>query len=260
MNQAAPSGAAFLCPESFSAGAPEFCTPLSCEAEFFDKIEAFTLFFKLVCDNISGMADDGMDRNRAFEDLSYIRSVMNRVRRRNIIDGVYYMIWGLVIPVCAVTTWILGGLEIFEWIWLTWTAGCVLGAVCSFLVGWFRAKQAPPPEPGSPTALYYASWIAFGVTAAVALGVGWGSGMLTVPQGLFVLGMLLTCTYVVDAAFSGLVLLYVMAAGWLVTGVVSLFLPVRLASFFFGLATFVLEFIPGLFLTRIYRREVRGKV
>ena len=88
--------------------------------------------------------------------------------------------------------------------------------------------------------------------------VGWGFEKLTVPQVLFFFGLLLSVLYALDATFSGLRWMYLLSAGWLVTGTLAVFLPMATASLVFGFGTVRLELLPGLVLNRIYRRENNG--
>ena len=86
---------------------------------------------------------------------------------------------------------------------------------------------------------------------------GFGFGKVSIAQTLFILGLLLFIVFAFDATFSGIKWLYFIAAGWLIVGTVGLWLPLKY-SFLFGLASIPLELVPGLILTRIYRKECHG--
>ena len=52
-----------------------------------------------------------MDREQAVGEIEFIRKVMAEVRRRNTIDGIYYIIWGTIIPICTVVSWFQGAMD-----------------------------------------------------------------------------------------------------------------------------------------------------
>lgn len=199
-----------------------------------------------------------MNEERALSDLEYIRNVMHMVRRRNTIDGIYYVIWGLVIPLCTTATLILARTAYAQAIGFVWMAGMLIGVVSCFIAGWLRGKNRQPEAPGRELMMYYTTWILFAIVYVIVVIVGWGFGKLTVPQALFILGLLLGFVYALDATFSGLRWMYLLSAGWLVSGTIAVFLPMETASIVFGFGTVPLELLPGLVLNRIYRQDKNG--
>lgn len=199
-----------------------------------------------------------MDERQAINDLEYIRNIMREVRMRNAIDAIYYIIWGAVIPLCTVATWALlasGKETLIGWVWLT---GMVLGGISCFIAGWLRSRRSEEGPPRPEVKMYFTAWILFGIVSIALMTVGWVFGKLTVPQVLFVLGMLLSLVYAVDATFSGLRWMYLVSAGWFVTGILSIFLKMPASSLVFGFTTIPLQLIPGIILNRIYRQEQHG--
>ena len=199
-----------------------------------------------------------MDEQQAMSNLEYIRSVMRDVRRRNIIDGVYYLIWGIVIPACTALTWWLGFTGREGTIGTVWLIGMIAGALCCFVTGWSRSRGEASESMRPESRLYNTVWILFGVTGLTTMIVSWGFAKLTLTESLFVLGLLLTMVHAVDASFSGMRWMYAIAAGWLIFGTLGLWLPFLPAALLFGFATIPLGLIPGIILTRIYRRERHG--
>ena len=199
-----------------------------------------------------------MNEDKARNDLEYIRSVMESVRQRNAIDAVYYLIWGVVIPLCTLATWILGNRGLEDRIGIVWIVGLAVGSLSSFAAGWIRSRTGPEPPPRQELKMYYTAWILFGINSIALMIVGWGFGKLDVPQVLFILGLLLALVYALDATFAGLRFMYVVAFGWLSVGVLSAFLPLPASSLVFGFSTIPLQLVPGLLLNRIYRRVSDG--
>lgn len=199
-----------------------------------------------------------MDEKKAGEDLAFIRNVMEGVRHRNIIDGIYYVIWGVIVPLCSVIDrrmLIAGRGETGGTVWLI---GIGLGVVLCLGTGWLRGRKGIHGPRGAEARLFYTAWIAFAATGAVLLAVGCGTGKLGLGQGLFVLGLLLAMVYAIDGSFGRLRGLFAVSAGWLLAGVAALWLSKEYASFVFGLTAVPLCLIPGLILIRMSRTDNHG--
>lgn len=191
--------------------------------------------------------------------LEYIRCVMQSLRRRNAIQGMYYLIWGIVIPLCTALSWWMESAGYGNFIGINWIVGMSCGAVCCAVVGWSRSRSKDSSKVRSGEIhLYYTSWILFSVTSLLTILVGWVFGRFSVQEGLFILSLLLATAYAFDAAYSGLYWLFAVAVGWLLVGCIGLWLPLQEASRLFGFATLPLELIPGLLLNRMYRKERDG--
>lgn len=199
-----------------------------------------------------------MDEQQARSDLEYIRSVMADIRRRNVIDGIYYMIWGVVIPLCTALTWWLGSSGKDNLIGMVWVIGTILGVLSSFITGWYRSRNGDESPQKPELRFYYTAWILFGITALTVLTVWWVFDKLSINESLFILGLLLAMVFALDASFSGMKWLYAVAAGWLIIGTLGLWLSFIQISLIFGFAAIPLELVPGAILTRIYRRELHG--
>ena len=82
--------------------------------------------------------------------------------------------------------------------------------------------------------------------------------LFSTPQSLYILGLLLSVAYCLQAAFGGIKGLYLLALGWLVVAILQLLLPQTLSSLVFGFSCIPLQLVPGLLLTRMYRLEHDG--
>ena len=82
--------------------------------------------------------------------------------------------------------------------------------------------------------------------------------LFSTPRSLYILGLLLSVGYCLQAAFGGFKGLYLPALGWLVVAILQLLLPWPLSSLVFGFSGIPLQLVPGLLLTRMYRLEHDG--
>ncbi len=95
-----------------------------------------------------------MNGEKALGDLEYIRNVMHMVRRRNAIDGIYYVILGAVIPICTALTWILAATGNENLIGFNWIIGMFIGGILCFVAGWRRGKRQENKSHGREAMMY----------------------------------------------------------------------------------------------------------
>ena len=198
-----------------------------------------------------------MDRARAQSDLEYIRHTMQSVRRRNTEDGIYSVIWGILVPVCTALNWWLGAAGVARSHVVWWVGMPVGGMVCAF-VG-YRRGRGESRKPLMPEArMYYTVGALLLFIWLITYVIGLVFRLFSTPQSLYILGLLLSVAYCLQAAFGGIKGLYLLALGWLVVAILQLLLPWPLSSLVFGFSFIPLQLVPGLVLTRMYRREHDG--
>ena len=197
-----------------------------------------------------------MDRERARSDLEYIRRTMQSVRRRNTVDGIYSVIWGILVPVCTALNWRLAGIMPSPVI--VWWIGLPAGGIISAFVGW-RRSRGEARKPLMPEArMYYTVGALLISLWLITYVMGSVFRLFSTPQSLYILGLLLSVGYCLQAAFGGFKGLYLPALGWLVVAILQLLLPWPLSSLVFGFSCIPLQLVPGLVLTRMYRLEHDG--
>ena len=199
-----------------------------------------------------------MDRERARSDLEYIRRTMQSVRRRNTEDGIYSVIWGILVPVCTALNWRLGAAGIMPSPEIVWWIGLPAGGIISAFVGWRRGRSGARGPLMPEARMYYTVGALLLFIWLITYVMGLVFRLFSTPQSLYILGLLLSVAYCLQAAFGGIKGLYLLALGWLVVAILQLLLPRPLSSLVFGFSCIPLQLVPGLLLTRMYRLEHDG--
>ncbi|MCF6334722.1 MAG: hypothetical protein L3J12_03160 [Spirochaetales bacterium] len=191
-----------------------------------------------------------MDIEKAIGDLELINNVMASCARKQEDYGVYFKIWGLLIPVAAVLNYLLVYAGKSSLVWFSWAAAMIFGILLSISISRKR-KEGNADSTGAKllTALWGSSWISI----AVLMSVGMISRVLTLNGVMFTIPLIMAGSFFISGVLGGSSMLKVVAAGWWVSGVINAFLPPFWAPVFLAGSTFFLSFIPGLLLDRRYR-------
>jgi len=175
--------------------------------------------------------------------------------------GVYFILWGLLIPVATALSYVLGAAGMgwavaVVWV-ITWLSG---GAGSAFL-----SRRRNPDGVGALAGkLYNGLWISLGsgllvlVAATVLPMIGTALDLtevtgLGLKDALFGIGLLMGLAFMVSGAFSSLRWMRPLALLWWVAGLVALFVPLIWAPAVIATATAVLNLIPGIILSKRYR-------
>ncbi len=191
-----------------------------------------------------------MDREKAIGDLELIKNVMVSCARKQEDNGIYFKIWGLLIPGAAVLNYLLVYAGKSNIVWIFWAAIMISGILLSIYISRDR-RGGNVDSTGSKliSALWGSSWISI----AVLMSVGMVSRVLSLNAVMFTISIIMAGAFFVSGVLGGSRMLKIVAAGWWVSGAANAFAPPVWAPILLAGSTFFFSFIPGLLLDRKYR-------
>lgn len=192
-------------------------------------------------------------KSQAVEDLKFVRKIMENCAKKQQDDGIYYIVWGGIVPIATVLTYLFIQLEKFTAISWLWVFSIALGFVISFFVGKNRnTKKAQTQGEKLQSIIWLACYISLflmAVSAYISKTIGFNETMA-------MLSFILAIAVFVSGFLSGTTLLKIMAIGWWITGFICSFTTGYNASIVVAISTFCLFFIPGIIL---YNRAKKTK-
>ncbi len=216
----------------------------------FPYIGSVALYCKVLCGAL-------MDPQEAGRELSFIRQVMEDSRSVVMHDGRPFIIWGILVVVGLVASYMLAGSPTMDgthlWIWV---GIAVLGWVWS----WFdrrRTKAIARAETFTGKILQ-SVWLASGV-AVTLIGLtaflGGGVSLYVLPSlTAFVLGS----AYFTTGRLMRFSWVQVLAGCWWIGGVLLLFVPDRLILLLYAGMMLAFQVVPGIYIQQTIRRELIG--
>ncbi len=199
---------------------------------------------------------DKRERQGAEDDLKVIRSVMEACARKQQDSGIYYILWGSLIPAMTAVTYVLVSLKKFRFIGPVWGISMILGVAAGILIGIKRRKRVP----SRADRFHSAIWLAAGGSICVIFLLGYlpfFSAGRSIPLNILMmmLSFLLANAIFVSGTLSAAGVLKFSAAGWWIAGIICFFMPQYRAPIVVAAATLLFELIPGIVLDRRYRNE-----
>lgn len=183
----------------------------------------------------------------AHEDLAYIRDLMDDTRRAAGLSGGYFVLWGLVVGIALVATWlqVVGFLPYRPL--LTWVPCLALGALGQAVLVW---RDMGRPVKSRSGRLVGAVWMALGVTQSILLVAFLGFNTLPGHYMPGIFSSLLGSGIFITGVLAGIPWLrYLGVAWWL--GAFSMFAwPGDHVSLLMGGLLLVFYVVPGLVLIR----------
>ena len=186
-----------------------------------------------------------IDRERAAEDLRVVRVMMESCARRQQDTGIYFIIWGLLIPPATGINYLLVHLEKWNGLGLLWGGVGLLGCALTILLSLKRQRYIQHTHGARVQGIV---WIGSWVSIILMIGGGLISKDMSINMTMAVLAFMLATAIFVSGFLSGTVMLKYIAVGWWVTGIICIFTHAYDASIVIAVATFFLFFIPGIIL------------
>lgn len=188
-----------------------------------------------------------MSVEEARAELAYIRRMMEDTRQATYISGGYFIVWGFVIGLGLLLTWLqlTGYMPLMPMI--SWTVCLVGGGIgTAFLV--HAEKRRPVETPAGR--LIGMVWMSVGISMLIVFFVGTGTGALS--------GSLMpaiSSTFVGTAVFltgtlAGLAWVRNLALGWWLGAAAMFAWPGLHVLLLMGVMLFVLYVVPGVILIR----------
>jgi surface polysaccharide O-acyltransferase-like enzyme len=188
-----------------------------------------------------------MTQHDAAADLAYIRGVMEQTRHYTAAKGGYFIVWGVVITLGLLGTWLqltgrLGG----DNFWV-WTAAIVCGWIATAVLVWHETRE--PVVPAMAQYIGY-NWMSVGLVMSIMFFVGVPSGAVP-PQVLPGMSALLVGAGIFNTGtLSGMHWLRAVAGAWFLGGIYMFLFPgpqVLLAMAFLLIG---FQIVPGMVLVK----------
>jgi len=193
-----------------------------------------------------------IDKQKAVEDLKIVRTIMETCARRQQDDGIYLIIWGLLIPVATGLNYLIVYLEKWQLFGPLWGGVMLIGCVLSAVTGFRRGSDRSMTHGAKIQA---AVWVVSIFSIVLLMVTGFASGDIKRNMIMTVLSLIMANAIFISGMLSGTKMLKFVSGGWWAVGILCAFLPQYTAPAVVGAATFILSFIPGLILDRRYRNE-----
>jgi len=83
-----------------------------------------------------------MNEDQAREDIRIIKAMLDKTRRAATESGTLFIVWGVLITLALLGTWVLGLLKAYRWEWAVWVGVTVIGWVYSAFYGYRQDRKA----------------------------------------------------------------------------------------------------------------------
>lgn len=194
-----------------------------------------------------------MNENTALEELQFIRKVIEESKRSFVDNGMYYIVWGVLVIIGLCTTYILVLNRIFfNYIWL-WLGIISVGWIFSFYYG-SQSKEKHPLTFSNK--IVNSVWLATGIAMTILGFIGPASGavayhyvspVLSVPLGAayFVTG------YIVESKWFSY-----LSIGWWTGAIYMFFSPGVHSILVMAMMMLFFQTVPGIIMFRKYKHEM----
>ncbi len=190
----------------------------------------------------------------AQQELAFIKAVMEESRRKLVIDGTLYIVWGIVISVGMLATYALLEAKMYSWIGWTWVVCIGFGWIFSIMRG-FRQHQNERVR-SLIGKLIAALWIGTGITMTLIGFIGTATGFISGMNVIPLMAMILGIPYLVSGIMVDNWLISKLAFGWWLGGVAMMIWPGTHIFFIFALMMVLFQILPGIVLRRRWKKEI----
>lgn len=83
-----------------------------------------------------------MNEHDIREEIQIIRSMIEKTKRATAESAAIFVVWGVLISIALIGSFILGHLKLYKWEWLNWGGITVIGWIYSALYGIRRRRSA----------------------------------------------------------------------------------------------------------------------
>lgn len=197
-----------------------------------------------------------MTTTDAKDDLAYIRGVMHQTQRFTIMSGDHFILWGVLIGTGLLCNWWLAGSTHENWLGPVWLVISLGGGFVSFWLGRREYRRAPVASWAGR--LIGNVWLACGMGYVLLLLLGIAGGVVPayasagIAAAITGIGVYLTGVLANLGWFRNTAWLWWLAGAAMIVKPGAYTLPL-----FVGLLL-LLYVVPGIILSRQYRRSLRG--
>lgn len=83
-----------------------------------------------------------MNEQDAREDLQVIRRMIERTRRSAADSGALFIVWGILITLALIVSYVLVSLKLYEWEWANWVGFTIVGWIYSAVYGYRKERSS----------------------------------------------------------------------------------------------------------------------
>jgi len=84
-----------------------------------------------------------MDEQQAREEIQIIKTMLEKTKKATAESGTLFIVWGVLISLALIGSYLLVYFKRYEWEWLNWTAMAVIGWVYSVVYGIRQQRKEP---------------------------------------------------------------------------------------------------------------------
>lgn len=194
-----------------------------------------------------------MNDQTALEDLQYIRKVIEDSKRTLVYNGLDYIVWGVLVIIGLVSTYVLVESRIyFNYFWV-WLALVALGWIFSLVSS--NKSKARLPRTFSDR-IVSSIWLSSGIAMSIIGFVGPVSGAFYPVFISPLLSVVLGAAYFVTGNVFGSRWFTYLSLGWWAGAIAMFFMPGIHSLVMMALMMLLLQTIPGIILYRRYKHEM----
>lgn len=196
-----------------------------------------------------------MDEQKALEELSYIKQIMQDSRKTVVDNGIGYITWGIIIVMGLMSSYFMIVNKIKNNYELNWIILIGIGWIFSFVSARKDRKYKSTTMAGKILA---GIWFSSGIAMTIVGFVGPVSGGI---KGVFVsavISIILGVAYFVSGIVYGSRWITLLSIGWWAGAILMLFWPGMQVFWIMSLMMIFFQIIPGLFLYQQAKKELAG--
>lgn len=192
----------------------------------------------------------------AHAELAYIRRLMEDTRQAAYVSGGYFIVWGIVIGLGLIASWmgLIGVLPVSEFV--SWTACLLMGGIGT---GWLVRQEMREPVEAPAGRLIGMVWMSMGITMLIIFFIGVGSGTLHGSLMSPISSALVGSAVFLTGTLAGINWLRNLAFGWWAGAAVMFAWPGMYMLLLMGLMLFAFYVIPGIVLI-VQKRQAKRAV
>jgi len=196
-----------------------------------------------------------MDENKAYEDLKFIKQIIEDSKREFVYNGIDYIVWGILTFIGLIATYFTIHWSFFRSIGIIWLGIVFVG----YLFGYLNGKREERIMPAtflrkSISAVWTATGISMLIFGFIAPSNNHYLSVFICPFLATVLG---TAYFITGSLVDGKWMKY-LSIGWWAGAVTMFIIPGLYSLLLMAFMMLVLQTIPGIILYRKFRREMKA--
>jgi len=198
-----------------------------------------------------------MNDSQVFDDLAYLRKVVEDSRRVVVDNGVGLLTWGILVVIGMILTYASVHLGLDLPSTLVWSVVIGAGWLLSIWLGWINMKRSRTRT--FIQKVLWSIWVGLGITMTIIGFVGPLTGTIAGRACIPIISLVLGAGFFATATIHQEKLLTAAAAGWWIGGIATMVLPGDFSFLLFaGMMTFF-QIAPGVYLYKKWKKEIKSE-